>query len=316
MLKHKTFAITVALVGISLLAAACSTGNPFRKEISRRLAIPSQMIERQIAAGPFSLTAYERMHKRHAVGTVYIEGDGSLHDVSDVFMGDGFSWRQNDPANPVGLHIATRDQSDNLAYLARPCQFSGMADPEADCDPKYFTTEAYSGQVLAAYGEALDNIKRRYDITALHLVGYNGGGTIAAILAATRKDVLSLRTVAANLDHEAYTRHNGMPPYLDSLNAISFAQRLARMPQVHFIGGQDEKVPPFILQSFLQALGPSNCVQYEFVQEATHSEGWVDKWPTLLAIAPACRGPVQSTDLVFEPLPETFPITPERPEKP
>jgi hypothetical protein len=311
----KSFTLAATIIGVSLVAAACSSNNPFRKETSKRLASAAFMIEREVEAGPFSLTVYERMHERHKPAHIYIESDGSLNDLPDVFMGTGTAWRQNDPQNPVALHIATRDKADNIAYLARPCQYSGLIDPEAECDAKYFTNEAYSGEVLAAYNQALDKIKRRYDLTGFHLVGFEGGGTIAAILAATRTDILSLRTVAANLDHAQYTAHNQMPPYSDSLNAIDFAPKLANMPQVHFIGGQDEKVPPAILHSFVQAIGPTNCVQYEFVQEAGHKEGWVDKWPELLSLPPTCRGPVVETEMTFDPLP-VYEISPERPEKP
>lgn len=314
--RNKTsFYLSAAILGVSLLAVACSSSNPWRKEIGKRLASAAFMIERQVEAGPFSLTVYERMHARGKPAHIYIESDGSLDDIPDVFMGEGTAWRQNDPQNPVALHLATRDKAENLAYLARPCQYSGMADPEAKCDAKYYTNEAYSGEVLAAYTQALDKIKRRYDLTGFHLVGFEGGGTIAAILAATRDDVLSLRTVAANLDHVQFSGHNDTPLYADSLNAIDFAPRLNRMPQVHFIGGQDDKVPPGILQSFIQAIGPTNCVQYEFVQEAGHKEGWVNKWPELLSVPPTCIGPSVQQELVLEDLP-VFEEMPAKPEKP
>jgi hypothetical protein len=84
-----------------------------------------------------------------------------------------------------------------------------------------------------------------------------------------------------------------------SLNPPEFADKLAGIPQYHFIGGQDEVVPPAILHSYLQAVGDTNCVKYQFIQEAAHDEGWVDKWPGLLKLTPSCEGPV----LPFDPEP-------------
>jgi uncharacterized protein YqeY len=76
-----------------------------------------------------------------------------------------------------------------------------------------------------------------------------------------------------------------------------------------------ERAELVILQSYLQAVGPSNCVQYKLIQEADHESGWVDKWPELLAIQPACAGPVQTIQ-VDAPMPEINYTAPERPEKP
>ncbi len=47
-----------------------------------------------------------------------------------------------------------------------------------------------------------------------------------------------------------------------------------------------------MFHSYAQALGSSNCVQHELIQEATHRSGWVDKWPELLKTKPSCAGPV------------------------
>ena len=132
-----------------------------------------------------------------------------------------------------------------------------------------------------------------------------GGGAVAAILAAQRDDVASLRTVAGNLDHRAHSAHHNVSYLEGSLNPPDFAAKLARVPQYHFIGGQDSVVPPGVLHSYLQSLGATSCAQYEFVQEAEHDKGWVNIWPDLLAKTPECRG----IEKEFEPFdlpPEPF----------
>ncbi len=279
------------------------------EEIADRIASPAWMVERKIPAGPFALNAFERMHTRNAPADVYIEGDGKAWVSKKQISLDPT------PVNPMALHLASKDGAENLVYLARPCQFSKLQDTTKPCDPVYWTSRRFSQEVIDAYNAALDEIKQRYDIEGFNLIGFSGGGAIASILAAQREDVLSLRTVAGNLDHRAHSTIHKVSYLQGSLNPPDFAGRLAAIPQVHFIGGQDKVVPPAILESYLQAVGPSNCVQYKLVQEADHEIGWVDKWPELLAIQPACTGPVAPMH-VDETIEEMHYTAPEMPEKP
>lgn len=294
----------------ALTLAACGNATYYAHEVAQRLANPAWMIERAIPAGPFALTAFERMHQRHAPATLYIEGDGPIRHDSTPFAEDAT------PFNPVALHLATRDRAQNVAYLARPCQYTGLLNKEQDCSAVYGPSQRFSPIVVGAYDTALDDIKRRYNIDGFHLVGYGGGAAVAAVLAAQRGDILSLRTVAGTLDIDAVAAIDKLPLTRESLNPTAFAGALSRMPQVHFIGGQDRHTPPAVLHSYLQALGESNCVQYELIQEAGHDESWVDKWPDLLKHVPACRGPVQTLEALppYEPEP-VYRITPEVPKK-
>lgn len=307
----KTILLATAGAGLLIAAGCAGTGVPMRHEVAQRLAAPSWMVEREIAAGPFSLTAYERMHTRHAPADVYIEGDGI------AWMSKNRPSLNPTPQNPVALHLATRDKADNVAWLARPCQYTGLLEKDKPCDSAYWTDKRYALEVVAAYNEALDDIKARYDIENFNLIGFSGGGTIAALLAAQRPDVVSLRTVAGNLDHRAHSAFHNVSVLENSLNPPMFADKLANVPQVHFIGGQDEVVPPAVLHSYLQALGPSSCVEYQFIQEAAHEEGWVDKWPELLKTMPTCRGPMREIDLYSDlDVPEPIFEFREVPEKP
>ena len=203
-----------------------------------------------------------------------------------------------------------------MAYLARPCQYTGVLAENTPCDSGYWTHKRFAPEVIRAYNTALDEIKARYDIEGFHLTGFSGGGAVAALLAAQRDDVLSFRTVAGNVDHRAHSNFHDVS-YLDgSMNPPEFSEKLAEVPQYHFIGGQDPIVPPAILHSYLQKLGDTNCVQYKFIQEAEHTEGWVEKWPELLKESPTCRGPVKSMgieDIDFY-MPEPIRVTRELPK--
>lgn len=295
-MRHGLKFALLALAGLSTLGLGACAREVMREEVAMRVATPAWMVKREIDAGPFQLVAFERMHERGSPATLYIEGDGKADEARDsTLLFDAT------PVNPVALHLATKDKAENLAYLARPCQYTESykdnydkvterPDAETFCG-EHWAGGQYSPETLAAYGDVLDRMKRRYDITAFHIVGYDGGATLAAALAASRRDVLSFRSVAGKFDLPALERH---------------IPALRSMPQHHFIGGADTVTPPAVLHNYLQALGHTECVEYTMIQEAEHEKGWVDKWPGLLKTkVPTCRRPVEPE---FVPIQKPEPI--------
>ncbi len=274
----------VATLAILALGGCIGTTYPYmRTETAQRIAAPAWMIKRDINANPFLLRAYERIHDRGGVAHIYIEGEenDTLTDAT--------------PFNPLALHLASKDKAENVIYIARPCQYTGMISPAEKCDKSYWNESRFSEKVLDSYNKALDDIALRYNITSFDLIGYSGGGAIASLLAAQREDITSLRTIAGILDHEAYTHAAQEELLSDSLNPVSQAVTLAKMPQYHFIGGRDNVVPPAVLHSYLQSMPPSKCVQTMLIQEAAHDEGWVDKWPELLELPVTCYASEQTS---------------------
>jgi len=266
------------LAALGLVGCLVNTPSHYmRDEIAQRVAHPAWMVGREIPAGPFALKAYERVYERGQAANLYIEGDGA------VGTGDASEQQQGlagdpTPLNPVALHLASKDKARNVIYLARPCQYTGIKNGRQQCPSRYWRADRYSPEVVLAYQTAMDELRRRYDISGFHLIGYDGGAAIAAMLAAKRKDVLSLRSVAGRLDE------------------VRNGPSLTDMPQTHFIGGQDEDVPPAVLHQYLQNLGPTHCARYSFIQEASHDKGWVDKWPDLLREPVSCHGEMMDAD--------------------
>ena len=285
----------VALVSL----AGCSSFMESRETLAKRIAYPAFMYERQIEAGDFNLMAWEKVHKKGQSANVYIEGDGlSWISPSEPSL-------DPTPINPVALNLAAMDKSPNVIYIARPCQFSGNeiwrdAAPkyngEGFCPRKYWTDARYSSEVIASMSAALDNIKRKYQISEFHLIGYSGGATVAALLAADREDVKSFRTVAGNLDHETFTTIHDVTPLSLSLNPVDRAAELRFIPQHHYLGGEDEVIPPAVYSSYEQAVYPSQCLAKSFVPDADHEYGWVDKWPELLKRPLGCSDRLEPVD--------------------
>src|SRR5262245_60050521 len=115
--------ILLGLSALSILSACEGITKPYlREDTADRLGHAAWMIERDVPAGLFTMTVHERMHERNAPGTIYIEGDGEL--TNDFHMDS----KNPTPRNPVSLHLATRDKSENLAWIARPCQYNGIEE--------------------------------------------------------------------------------------------------------------------------------------------------------------------------------------------
>ena len=283
--------IIFSILGLTvlILSGCLLHGNQMRHEVANRIGHAAWMAGREIPAAPFSLTAYERIHDRGGIANLYIEGDGELEHGSD----------NPGPKNPVALHLASKDKADNIIYIARPCQYSGMLDESQPCNESQWRERRYAPEVTRAYGAAMNEIKRRYNITGFNLIGFGGGAVIAANLAGKRDDVLSLRTVAGRL------------------NKISRPGALNTVPQRHFIGGQDEDVRSDVLHDYMKRLSQTNCAEYSFIQDAGHKEGWVSKWPELLREPVICHGQAKEFDV-----PDLLPYDPpvftvrEKPAKP
>ncbi len=223
----------------------------------------------------FSLVSYQSITKADAVATFYIEGDGL------AWLNRKRISPNPTPKNPVALKLALTDSSANVIYLARPCQYVDLKT-EKNCRSDYWTTKRFAPEVVASMDEAITQIKQRANIEKIRLVGYSGGGAIAAILAATRNDVIDLRTVAGNLDIDMFARYHKVTPLTGSMNPVDFADTLTNMPQIHFIGGKDDIITRPITESYINNLKKYDvnlrCVKVRKIKDASHAKGWETVW--------------------------------------
>jgi len=229
------------------------------------------------------LTTYERVGGKNDLANIYIEGDGR------AWVSKNRPSLDPTPKNPVALKLAQLDNSENVIYLARPCQYTKMVDGSV-CDKKYWTSHRFSSEVIEAMDSALDDIKQRHQITGFNLVGFSGGGNIAVLLAAERNDVLSIRTVAGNLNHKLQSEIHNVSPMPESLNAKDVANKISHIPQIHFVGGQDKIVPAQVAQSYKRG-AQSDCVKIKVIEGVDHTKGWESVWKSLLNIPLDCEKP-------------------------
>ncbi|MDC8757874.1 alpha/beta fold hydrolase [Janthinobacterium fluminis] len=268
-----------ALLPLACLLAACAAPAPdTRREHADSLAAAAGWQRLTLPADDFVLAAYGPAAAAGPTLTVYIEGDG-LAWLSRARASDDPT-----PRRPLALELALRHGQGPAAYLARPCQYVD-AEARRGCDVAYWTGRRFAPQVVAASSQAIDALKRRYGATQLVLVGYSGGGAVAALVAARRSDVARLVTVAGNLDHAAWTALHGVPPLAGSLNAADDWAALQHIPQWHFIGASDGNVGAGIAAAYAARFPAARRPHLQVVPGFDHSCCWAEQWPALSAPA-------------------------------
>ncbi len=272
-----------AAMGLALVAAGCAEGLPVldRHAVAERIAKAAGFRTEVVRTRPFILVARYRLSGPERPLTVYIEGDG-LAWLSHRRLSDDPT-----PTDPMALRLAALDPGPNVVHLARPCQ--EMDDPA--CHARYWSSHRFSESVVSAIDQAIEHFRKRVGAVELHLVGHSGGAAVAALVAARREDVASLRTVAGNLDPEALNRHFGVSPLTGSLNPADYAAALARVPQHHFVGREDQVIPAFVAGGFARKAGDTRCIRISAIDGASHETGWPERWRKLLSLPVACRLP-------------------------
>ncbi len=268
----------LALLLLAGLGAGCSHLPSSRQALAQ--AGLAGMSQRTILIQGYAMTVLMRQLDPHLPLHVYIEGDGK------AWLSRLQPSPDPTPQHALALQLALRDGHANVAYMARPCQFSlslSTACREAD-----WTELRFSAQLVAVMDAAMDGLKMQHPRQSLELIGYSGGAAMAVLLAARRSDVVSLRTVAGNLDQVALNRYHRVSAMPDSLNAMDVADRLRDLPQIHYSAARDAVVPAFITQAFVAKIGA--CARSHTVAGAGHEQGWLEVWAGLLAEVPRCGG--------------------------
>ncbi|WP_244131259.1 alpha/beta hydrolase [Burkholderia gladioli] len=270
--------LVASLVGI-LGGCAALDPSTHASELAATAGMHTQRLETQ----DFVLTAFVRVSDPARPVHVYIEGDGL------AWLSPTQPSTDPTPHHAEGLALAAADHAANVVYVARPCQFTPM-DLNTRCDDaRWWTSDRYAPEVIDSMNAAVSQIAARAPGQKLDLVGYSGGGAVAVLVAARRRDVESIRTVAGNLDVEFVNDLHHVSRMPKSLSPIDSARTVSSIPQIHFSGGEDTVVPPAVATRFLTASG-SRCARAVTVDGLTHDGDWAAQWGRLLGILPQCTG--------------------------
>ena len=247
--------------------------------------------------------AFDSLLQRHALQSGSVDGAGFRHlyvrkgrldEASGLRVyleGDGSPWIRgrraaSDPTsrNPVALRLMLRDPGDAL-YLARPCYH--RLDDSPPCHPQLWTSGRYGEAVVSSMTAALQRLLRDVDERRpVTLVGYSGGGVLGMLLAQRLERVERVVTLAANLDPAAWVRLHGYSPLSTSLNPAAGPSLRREVRQLHLAGGDDETVPPWLIEQALQA--EPNAV-LAVLAGFDHHCCWGAVWPTVLSALQGSR---------------------------
>lgn len=269
--------LILALTIVFFMAGCASTSFVVNQGASGEDMAARNGFTRKLVKTPdFTLLAYTRFKEKGEPVNIYIEGDG-------------FAWKSRNrlsedptPKNTVVIEMASIDPAPNVAYLARPGQYSSSG--ASICDSSYWFDKRFSEDVIRSMNEAVDSLKRESGAQNINIIGYSGGAAVGVLIAARRGDIASIRTVAGNLDPESLNRYHKVSVSALSLNPIDFAKAVSNIPQCHFIGDADKVVPAFISESFTERSGDTAHRRIVKVEGATHNKGWQERWKNLLSL--------------------------------
>ena len=269
--------MSLRIFGLLMLLAltSCISNSPAERQSKADLLVAGKGWQKlQLPTVDFVLTAYVPSIIRSSdTLTIYIEGDGL------AWINASTPSFNPTPNNPLALKLALRDTSP-AAYLARPCQYVELSQ-SSNCSQKYWTHSRFSPEVIDATNQAIDQIKLRFNADKLMLVGYSGGGAVAALAAARRQDVIRLVTIAGNLDHRIWVKEHHLSPLSNSLNPADEWEKLQNIPQTHFVGGKDLNVGESVARGYAAKFPSSLTPSIVVIPNFDHHCCWEENWPNL-----------------------------------
>ncbi len=221
------------------------------------IQVPADFAYKEIKTDKFTLASWQKITNPKAPFKIYVEGDGA------AFAADGRPSMNPTPKGTLLREIAFGDEHENVAYLARPCQFV----KDTKCKQKYWTTARFAPEVVSSEAQAIKIISGGQKVT---LVGFSGGAQVAGLVAVTEKEVnvQKLVTIGGNLDHLAWTKYHRLPPLSESLNLADYRDLYLSLPQKHYVGKKDKIILPFLVENF------ASQGTVTVVDGATHNQGW------------------------------------------
>lgn len=270
--QKRIVAAVCGLLAALLLISACTHSGEDRAQSTRGLLTARGWIETNITTPSFNLHAFHPARIKSADTVyIYIEGDGRAWVSRSKASSDPT------PSNPLAFELAYNSGLPAV-YLARPCQYTTGNDQSCG-DKKWWTSHRFAPEVITATNQAVDKIKQMYNADQLVLIGYSGGGAIAALVAAKRDDIAELITIAGNLDTEAWTNMHKVSPLTGSLNPSDQWPALQNIPQRHFVGGNDEIIPPAIAHSYAAHFPPDKRPEIISMDGYDHACCWTQNRP-------------------------------------
>lgn len=255
--------------GLMIALALVACASPARR--AQSLAQRGGLMPLVLQGGAFELRAFAATRPPRDLLTVFIDGDGSP-------WVDGGRRISADPTprKPLALELALETPG-SVLYLGRPCYFALQRQPV--CPSALWTSRRYSPEVVASLVAAATRYAAARGFRRVLLVGYSGGGALAALMARTLPGTVGLVTIAGNLDPQAWARSHGYLPLTGSLDpALEPPPR--GLPQWHLVGDSDTNVPYRVARPYFVRFPSARVIRYPGFG---HVCCWARAWPSAIA---------------------------------
>ena len=191
--------------------------------------MPDEFTYKPIRTNEYTIASWQKLNRPNSDTIhIYIEGDGHAFDA--------YGQPTTDPTPRSGFmrDMAAHDESPNVVYMARPCQFI----MDENCSESDWTSGRFSQRIVDSMKSAIKQTAKDKNIT---IVGYSGGAMISGLVIKQNKDLNFEKwiTIAGVLNHKTWTEYFGDEPLTESIDM----EKLPKITQVHYIGERDKIVP-------------------------------------------------------------------------
>lgn len=200
---------------------------------------------------------------------VYLEGDGQPYEFAQIEA-------KNPNSTQLTAFKLMAQDTKPAVYVARPCY--GFDELAAACKPIYWTSGRYSQHVVNLLNESLDILKLRQNARNLVLIGHSGGGSLAMLIAQQREDVSAVVTIAANLDHKAWSEKMNYLALEHSLNPVDGPVLDDHIQRWHLVGTKDQAVPADLIHNAAKKDPKAQVINFPL----DHTCCWQKVWPDIL----------------------------------
>ncbi len=236
----------IFIVVAGLILSGCAVENPL-----------TEFRFQTTMANPYVLASWHKINNVGAPIRIYIEGDGHSFDAH------GRPTNNPTPKSTFLREISANDPNDNVAYLARPCQYLKTSN----CTIYDWTTGRFSPEIINSMDEAITALMQKAGAQQAILIGYSGGAQVAGLVGVRNPTkIKKIITIAGVLDNAAWTAHFNDTPLNKSLNLKSYQDIFATIPQHHYIGSKDTVVPNQLTFDFV-----ADDSTITVVKNATHA---------------------------------------------
>lgn len=176
----------------------------------------------------YTIFTWQRLTDNKSPVHIYIEGDGHAFDAY------GIPTNNPTPRDGTLRKMAFNDPSNNVVYMARPCQFI----LDESCNTVDWTVGRFSSKLVDVMAQAIKSVAGHRPII---MVGYSGGALISGLVI-DKNPGLNVRgwvTVAGVLNHSDWTHYFDDSTLNNSLNLNT----LPHLPQRHYVAEHDTVVP-------------------------------------------------------------------------